>query len=565
MPYSTLIAAPGDLDASFGDSGRVIRTLGTYATARATVVDVANRCLVVGEALLGGGQYHFAVERYLDDGSPDLTFGVDGTVTVELGGPGSRGASAVALQTDGKIVVAGQGHNGTDMDFAVMRLLPDGTLDPTFSGDGKVIIPETNYLMDVGIQSDGSIILAGSVDGRFGVVRLTEFGQVDVSFSGDGIVADVPGSTHALAIDGMDRIILGGYVTDNLGERDFAVLRYLPDGTLDTSFSTDGKVITPTGPGRDGINDLAIQGDGKIVVVGRIEDVSVVPNRDDFAVARYTETGELDVTFASGGVFTASLSSQASGTRDSNARAVQIAIDGKIVVGGRAVSESPAWPEFAFLRLDRDGNLDTTFGDGGTLILPIGDRGHFVNDLAIQRDGRIVAVCYWAYLLVGPPNWTRTKFATVRLEGDPDTDHDGLPDYAETNTGVFGSQDDTGTDPNDSDSDGDGLSDGHEVRVIRSNPHLTDSDADGFDDGFEIETGFDPTSDTSTPETYSTIMTAVEFRFNAADGVTYKIESSTDLDVWDVVEGRIVGTGNQMTRFYTIEALPKRYFRATRE
>lgn len=140
---------------------------------------------------------------------------------------------------------------------------------------------------------------------------------------------------------------------------------------------------------------------------------------------------------------------------------------------------------------------------------------------------------------------------------DADTDRDGLTDGAEVDT--------HGSSPIKGDTDDDGLSDYVEVTVHRSNPTLKDSDGDGFEDLFEVNTGFDPASGTSTPEAYSEMLIAVEFRFNAASGVTYKVESSTDLGAWTVAESGIVGTGATITRFYTTEATEKRYFRATRE
>lgn len=563
-----LFAAPGDLDASFGDSGKVIRAPGNgnYSLSRALVIDGTNRSLVVGETLLGG-KYHFAIERYLDDGSPDPNFGTGGTVTVEVGEVRSRGAWAIAIQPDGKIVVGGQSYISSIKQFAVIRLLSNGNLDPSFSGDGKVFIPVSGDLHDVGIQNDGSIVLAGAANGKFTAVRLTEFGVLDTTFSSDGIADDVFGSARAMAIDSAGRIILGGYVSDASGDWDFALIRYLPNGLLDPSFSSDGKVVTPMGTGRDWIEDLVVQNDGKMVVVGKIEDESAATSRDDFAVARYTSTGDLDTSFSGDGIYIATLSPQGSGSRDSAARAVQVAVDGKIVVGGYAVRETPALSQFGFLRLDRDGNPDSTFGSGGELLLPITDKDHYVADLAIQRDGKIVGVGYWSELVdIGNgQSDNRTRFATFRIEGDPDTDFDGLPDYAETNTGTYISPDDTGTDPNDPYTDGDSLTDGQEVWEFNSNPHLADTDSDGFDDGFEVATGFDPASGASTPETHSIIMTAVEFRFNTALGKTYQVEASEDLDSWDIIETNIAGNGGTAVRFYTTEGVPHRFFRAVRE
>ena len=137
-----------------------------------------------------------------------------------------------------------------------------------------------------------------------------------------------------------------------------------------------------------------------------------------------------------------------------------------------------------------------------------------------------------------------------------DTDGDGLLDGAEVNT--------HGSSPLLADTDEDGINDRVEVEVYGSNPSLKDSDGDGFDDLFEVNTGFDPAVGTSTPDALSTIRTAVEFRFNAATGVSYRIEASTDLNEWNIVETDILGESAVVTRFYSIENQPKRYFRVRR-
>ena len=152
----------------------------------------------------------------------------------------------------------------------------------------------------------------------------------------------------------------------------------------------------------------------------------------------------------------------------------------------------------------------------------------------------------------------------IAVDDDPDTDGDGIPDRFETGTGIYVSPQDTGTDPNKTDTDGDGLSDGQEVIIHHTNPNLRDTDGDGFDDGFEVATGFSPTSAASTPDALSNIRTAAEYRFNAALGVSYRIEASTDLANWQTIETNIIGTGGVITRFYSIEGQPRRFFRSRR-
>lgn len=147
----------------------------------------------------------------------------------------------------------------------------------------------------------------------------------------------------------------------------------------------------------------------------------------------------------------------------------------------------------------------------------------------------------------------------------PDTDRDGIIDLFETGTGTYVSPSNTGSNPNLADTDGDGLNDGDEVNLYGSNPNIKDSDGDGFEDGFEVYTGYNPASAASTPEAQSSMLTAVEFRFNAANGQTYRIESSTDLSNWSTVETGISGAGARITRFYSIEGQTRRFYRAKRD
>jgi hypothetical protein len=145
------------------------------------------------------------------------------------------------------------------------------------------------------------------------------------------------------------------------------------------------------------------------------------------------------------------------------------------------------------------------------------------------------------------------------VHSDPvldDTDGDGLLDGAEVNT--------HGSSPLKTDTDEDGLNDREEVVTYHSNPAVKDTDGDGFDDFFEVNTGFNPALASSTPDALSSIRTAVEFRFNAATGISYRIEASNDLNEWNIIEAAVIGQGGVVTRFYSIENQPNRYFRVRR-
>ena len=160
----------------------------------------------------------------------------------------------------------------------------------------------------------------------------------------------------------------------------------------------------------------------------------------------------------------------------------------------------------------------------------------------------------WSVTVTNETGSTESSFE-YRLYADSDSD--GLSDAYEELISE--------TDINKPDTDDDGLSDGDEVNTYSTNPTLADTDSDGFDDLFEISTGFDPVSDISSPQAYSQILLAAEFRFNAATGVSYRIESSSDLENWEVIETGIIGAGARVTRLYTIEGTTQRFYRAGRE
>lgn len=146
-----------------------------------------------------------------------------------------------------------------------------------------------------------------------------------------------------------------------------------------------------------------------------------------------------------------------------------------------------------------------------------------------------------------------------QLEGT-DSDGDGLQDRYETNTGTYAGETNTGTDPNNPDTDGDGLSDGAEVLTWKSDPFSADSDGDGYKDGYEVRKGFDPAKPGSSPENTATLRPAREFRFSAAAGATYRIEGSPDWQTWIILESSITGTGEDIVRFYTEDVLGPRHF-----
>jgi uncharacterized delta-60 repeat protein len=332
----------GSLDMTFAHEG-YLRTdfLGWRDTAYSVAIQHDGKIVVAGEAWGVGGNEDFALARYNIDGSLDTSFGHDGKVTTDFSSLTDI-AYSVAIQHDGKIVAAGWGNGG----FALARYNVDGSLDTTFSGDGKLTIDfgSSAYAYSMAIQADGKIVVAGMSDYNFALARLNIDGSLDITFSGDGLVTtDFGGydTSLSVAIQTDGKIVLGGYTQQEAAPywTDLVLERYNIDGSLDTTFSGDGKLTTDFS-GRDDIAySVATQADGKIVVAGFLQD-SV--GSIDFGLARYNSDGNLDTTFDHDGIVTTDISG------GDYAYSMAIEPDGKIVVAGLAGPGST--DEFALAR-----------------------------------------------------------------------------------------------------------------------------------------------------------------------------------------------------------------------
>lgn len=150
----------------------------------------------------------------------------------------------------------------------------------------------------------------------------------------------------------------------------------------------------------------------------------------------------------------------------------------------------------------------------------------------------------------------------LRLEGDTDSDGDGIADFAETGSGTYVDASDTGTSPTEADSDGDGLTDFAEIVTHRSNPNLVDSDGDGFTDFYEVTTGYSPTDATSQPATLLRAVPAVELRMATRIGALYRIETTNDLETWDDTGIQIEGDGNEVRDLFMRVDQKGKYWRA---
>ncbi|MGI9113087.1 MAG: delta-60 repeat domain-containing protein [Gaiellaceae bacterium] len=336
-------------------------------------------------------------------GDLDLTFGTGGKVTTDFAS-GADFALGVAIQSDGKIVAAGNTSpvGGVGVDFALARYNLDGSLDASFGSGGRVTTDfgsRIDAAAAVAVQPDGRIVAVGISADDFALARYNPDGSLDASFgSGGKVTTDFGGRDqgNAVAIQADGKIVAAGMgakiEAPGLGIGDLALARYHRDGSLDASFGIGGKRTTEFGLG-DIAYELALQADGKIVAAGRAS----APGGSNFALARYNLDGGLDPTFGSRGQVSTAFGSGFFPIF-TVAYGVALQADDKIVAAGEAVAinatgTSTEKADFALARYNVDGSLDPTFGGGGKVTTDLGGLGgsDTANAVVVQADGKIVA------------------------------------------------------------------------------------------------------------------------------------------------------------------------------
>jgi len=321
----------------------------------------------------------FAVARYGVDGSLDETFGLHGKVRTDFFGLDDV-ANAIALQPDGKIVVAGTARVGFDLRIALARYNLDGSLDSTFDFDGKTVTAEApGVAYGVVVQPDGKILVTGS---HFALVRFNGDGSLDASFGKAGkVTVDGFGAT-ALTLQPDGKAVVVGFINGSGTGDDFAVVRFDGDGSPDKAFGMGGIVTIDFFGSGEVARAVALQPDGKIVVGGSAgNSLSIGPY---FAVARYNPDGSLDATFDGDGWTTTDLPGF-----DEVVFGVAIQSDGKILAAGYAFGAT--FYDFTLVRYTSDGAEDGTFGTSGRVTTDFFGRNDGIRGIVLQADGKIVA------------------------------------------------------------------------------------------------------------------------------------------------------------------------------
>jgi uncharacterized delta-60 repeat protein len=378
-----------------------------YDTGRALVVAPDGRIVVAG----GDGD-DFALVRYMPDGSVDGTFGDGGRVLTDLGSDDE--ARAVALAPDGKIVVAGTAGGS---QAAVARYDVDGRLDPTFDGDGMVVgNPDgrAERASAVALQLDGRIIVSGKSGTKTVVTRYLLDGSLDPTF-GEGGTARVAGGgggnglSVAVAPDG-DILTISGVGGSGQMGADFAVVRLNGDGSLDRSFDGDGVALLDFGGKDEAVAVAAGPGDTVVAVGSTSTGASV--DHHGFAVGRLRANGSPDATFGRDGrvVFSPSGKEQAF--------AVALEPEGRIVVAGSVYDSETA--NFGLVRFRPDGSVDDTFGADGLAVSDFGG-AEAVTAVAVAGNGGVVA----AGTTGAGQHPSNIAVARYHPDGSPDEAFDG--------------------------------------------------------------------------------------------------------------------------------------------
>jgi uncharacterized delta-60 repeat protein len=390
-------AQPGALDSTFGTNGVTLTKFylgGARAKAMAIQPD--------GKIILAGFSYEdqqntSSVAKYLPNGQLDSSFGVDGKVNKR----NSHGFNAIALQTDGKILL--QCNSLTGDTALMLRYHNNGTPDNSFGDKGSVMI-DIDIEGYIAVQPDGKIIVAGMESSPSGyniaVARYKKYGKIDSTFGNNGkVITEVSGSAFVTSVtiqpDG--KIIVGGYrstIVQGYTQLDFLIARYNVNGSADSSFNNDGIRVASFDYKTVG-QALALQPDGRIIIAGYSID-----HRSNFAMARYKKNGTVDTSFGNKGLKLINFDGP------SDAYAVALQPDGKVILAGY----SNDYNAIALARCTADGPVDTTFDGDGKVITDIlwSSRAEAV---AIQADGKIVVGGY-------ANNNGRYNFALIRYKGD---------------------------------------------------------------------------------------------------------------------------------------------------
>lgn len=378
------------LDPSFGNGGLVETYFGQYVDSRVhdMLLQPDGKIIVCGTTYVNS--FDFMMIRYLEDGAPDASFGENGKAFIDFDNLNNYGLG-YALQSDGKIVIAGYSATPNYESVSIARINSDGTIDTSFGVNG--IIYQTTgayecYGSDVVVQPDGKILVAGHGNyppqgEDFFLARYLDDGSLDTSFDSDGKVENIndlsSGTQPVMTLQSDGKILISG-MGSVAGQQHYCTIRFLDNGSLDNTFSEDGIQLTLVPGDYNWPGNIAVQPDQKILIAG----YSGPWQYEHFSMIRLDTGGNLDADFASGGIFTHSINQGLDYFQD-----VLIQPDNKILACGYTISGDGSY-DFVAMRLNNDGSIDTSFGESGVLNQAFSFTESRAIAMAIQPDGKLL-------------------------------------------------------------------------------------------------------------------------------------------------------------------------------
>lgn len=379
-------------DSSFGNAGLVMTNISPASEFL--------RCFLLqpdGKMVAGGSAYNttsqdIALIRYLPDGTPDISFGMNG---ITLSGSPVFGETVNCLVqlADGRILAAGSADTSGHTDMMICRFMPAGELDTSFGNGGCSIIPRVNsmeYTQALLLQADGKILLGGyTVDLNSSdniLVRLMPDGLPDTSFDGDGIrisgAISEDEKVQQLFQRPSGEIVVLTQVANSLGGR-MELIQLMSDGSPDPGFGSNGLVVPDIANEEEGSTGMLLQPDGRLLLCGYVSGAS---SAADFFIMRFTSSGQPDNTFGTGGYTITTLLSNLH-------RLTQMLLlpDGRILVGGHGRGVDF---DFMLMRYSTAGQLDTSLGNAGMVLTNFGQSEDFFGGMALQPDGKIIQAGY---------------------------------------------------------------------------------------------------------------------------------------------------------------------------
>lgn len=388
------LAQDGSLDLTFNNNGIATTPIGSSnALAGPSALSVQSD----GKIIVGGGSFQngytgFTIVRYLTNGSLDSTFGNNGVVFTQIGM--SSGITSIALQNDGKIIVAGNTKlNSSTFNFTAIRYDTNGIPDATFGNGGVAMIDVENSsnCYNIALKQNGKIVLSGYSNFNFNtgisLVQLNADGTLDTNFGTGGVsihhFAESPDiEAWAMALDANEKIVTTGIIYDTILQRNkISIARFNTNGSMDMGFGINGITKTSLNNNTDDAgNAVAIQSDGKILIAAN--------SLCDAVILRYNSNGLPDSSFGAAGIIVTNFET----SECASPYGIIIQSDGKIIAAGvSGINALNGNGNFGLIRFNSNGTIDNTFGINGKVATDLSNGN---NDVAFSvkqhSDGKLI-------------------------------------------------------------------------------------------------------------------------------------------------------------------------------